>query len=154
MGDLGLIPGLGRYPGEGKGYPFQYSGLENSMDAIVHGVPKSEAGLSDFHFHFSFQGQLCHTENYHQGAAEPRHPGEQRGKALEYGSGRPYRQQEGWGGPSLTLPIYPTLYTQETHTPAESPDHVYCFFVHVWFFMASLVAQTIKNQPAMQETWV
>ena len=32
MGDLGLIPGLGRSPGEGKGYPFQYSGLENSMD--------------------------------------------------------------------------------------------------------------------------
>jgi len=31
-GDLGSIPGLGRYPGEGKGYPFQYSGLENSMD--------------------------------------------------------------------------------------------------------------------------
>ena len=31
-GDLGLIPGLGRFPGEGKGYPFQYSGLENSID--------------------------------------------------------------------------------------------------------------------------
>ena len=34
-GDLGLIPGLGRYPGEGEGYPLQYSGLENSMDCIV-----------------------------------------------------------------------------------------------------------------------
>ena len=33
-GDLGSIPGLGRSPGEGKGYPFQYSGLENSMDCI------------------------------------------------------------------------------------------------------------------------
>ena len=32
VGDQGLIPGLGRYPGEGKGYPLQYSGLENSMD--------------------------------------------------------------------------------------------------------------------------
>ena len=32
MGDLGLIPGLGRYPGEGKGYPLQYSGLENAMN--------------------------------------------------------------------------------------------------------------------------
>ena len=31
-GDLGLIPGLGRFPGEGKGYPLQYSGLENFMD--------------------------------------------------------------------------------------------------------------------------
>ena len=38
MGDLGLIPGLGRSPGEGKGYPLQYSGLENSMDCIVHVV--------------------------------------------------------------------------------------------------------------------
>ena len=36
--DLGLTPGLGRSPGEGKGYPFQYSGLENSMDYIVHGI--------------------------------------------------------------------------------------------------------------------
>ena len=40
-GDLGLIPGLGRFPGEGKGYPVQYSGLENSMDCIVHWVAKS-----------------------------------------------------------------------------------------------------------------
>ena len=38
--DLGSIPGLGRSPREGKGYPFQYSGLENSMDCIVHGVAK------------------------------------------------------------------------------------------------------------------
>ena len=37
-GDLGLIPGLGRSPGEGKGYLLQYPGLENSMDYIVHGV--------------------------------------------------------------------------------------------------------------------
>ena len=40
-GDLPLIPGLGRSPGEEKGYPLQYSGLENSMDRIVHGVAKS-----------------------------------------------------------------------------------------------------------------
>ena len=52
MGDLGLIPGLGRSPGEGKGYPLQYSGLENSMDCIVHGVTKSQTQLSKFHFHF------------------------------------------------------------------------------------------------------
>ena len=38
--DLGLIPGLGRSPGEGKGYPLQYSGLENSMD-YVHRDAKS-----------------------------------------------------------------------------------------------------------------
>ena len=40
-GDPGSIPGLGRSPGEGKGHPFQYSGLENSMDCIGHGVAKS-----------------------------------------------------------------------------------------------------------------
>ena len=48
--DLGLIPGLGRSPGEGKGYPLWYSGLENSMDCIVHGVAKTCTRLSDFHF--------------------------------------------------------------------------------------------------------
>ena len=49
-GDLGSIPGLGRSPGEGKGYPLQYSGLENSMDCRVHAVAKSQTQLSDFHF--------------------------------------------------------------------------------------------------------
>ena len=39
--NLGSIPGLGRSPGEGNGYPVQHSGLENSMDCIVHGVTKS-----------------------------------------------------------------------------------------------------------------
>ena len=41
VGDLGSIPGLGRFPGEGKGYSLQYSGLENPMDHVVHGVAKS-----------------------------------------------------------------------------------------------------------------
>ena len=52
VGDLGSIPGLGRSLGEGKGYPLQYSGLENSMDCIVHGVTKSRTRLTDFQFHF------------------------------------------------------------------------------------------------------
>ena len=47
VGDLGSIPELGRSPGEGNDYPFQYSGLENSINCIVHGVTQ----LSDFHFH-------------------------------------------------------------------------------------------------------
>ena len=51
VGDLDSIPGLGRSPGEGKGYPLQYSGLEKSMDCIVHGVTKSRTWLVDFHFH-------------------------------------------------------------------------------------------------------
>ena len=52
--DLGLVPGLGRSSGEGKGYPFQYSGLENSMNCIVHGVSKSQTQPSDFYFNFLF----------------------------------------------------------------------------------------------------
>ena len=50
VGDLGLIPGLGRSPGEGKGYPLQYSDLENSMDCIVHEATKSQTRLNNFHF--------------------------------------------------------------------------------------------------------
>ena len=50
LGDLGLVPGLGRSPREEKVYPLQYSGLENSMDCIVHGVAKSWTWLSNFHF--------------------------------------------------------------------------------------------------------
>ena len=49
-GDRGSVPGLGRSPGEGKGYSLQYSGLENSVDSIVHGVAKSRTRLNDFHF--------------------------------------------------------------------------------------------------------
>ena len=61
-GDLGSIPALGRSPGEEKGYPLPYPGLENSMDCIVHGVAKSQRGLSDFHFRHSafFMVQLSH----------------------------------------------------------------------------------------------
>ena len=50
VGDLGSIPGLGKSPGEGEGYPFQYSGLENSMDCIAHGVTKNQTRLSNFPF--------------------------------------------------------------------------------------------------------
>ena len=50
--DPGSVPGLGRSPGEGKDYPHQYSGLENSIDCIVHKVAKSRTQLSDFDFDF------------------------------------------------------------------------------------------------------
>ena len=50
-GDLGLTPGLGISPGEGKDYLLQFSGLENSRDCIDHGVAKSRTRLSSFHFH-------------------------------------------------------------------------------------------------------
>ena len=52
VGVLSSIPGLGRFPGEGKGYPLQFSGLENSMYCIVHGVTKSRTQLSNFHVDF------------------------------------------------------------------------------------------------------
>ena len=50
VGDLGSIPGLGRSPREGKGYPLQYSALENSTDCMVHGVARSWTQLSNFTF--------------------------------------------------------------------------------------------------------
>ena len=52
LGDLDLIPGLGRSPGEGNSYSLQYSDMENSMDCIVHGDAKSQTRLSKLHFHF------------------------------------------------------------------------------------------------------
>ena len=61
-GDLGLIPGLGRSPGEGKGYPLQHSGLENSMDCIVHGVANHWTQLS--HFHLQCEYTQCKTSKY------------------------------------------------------------------------------------------
>ena len=61
VGDLGLIPGLGRSPREGDGYPLQYSGLENPMDCIVHGVAKSWTQLSNFDFDWAVK---CYTLSY------------------------------------------------------------------------------------------
>ena len=52
-GDLGLIPGLRRSPREGNGYLLQYSGLENFVDFIVHGVTKCQTRLSNFTFTFT-----------------------------------------------------------------------------------------------------
>ena len=77
-GDLGSVSGFGRSPGEGKGYPLQYSGLENSKDCMVHGVTKSRTRLSDIHFHFHNIGEetetqrneltcVCYTAGKHQG---------------------------------------------------------------------------------------
>ena len=64
VGDLGSIPGLGRSPGEGKGYPLQYSSLKNSMDCIVHGITKSQTQLSDFHITHIYIHMCIHTHAY------------------------------------------------------------------------------------------
>ena len=63
VGDLGSMPGLGRSPGEGKGYPLQYSGLENSIDCIAHGLAKSWTQLSNLHFHMGLWifSMLCQS---------------------------------------------------------------------------------------------
>ena len=61
VGNLGSIPGLGRSPGKGKGYPLQSSGLEDHMGYIVHGVAKSQTRLSDFHTHISIHLSVNHS---------------------------------------------------------------------------------------------
>ena len=61
------IPGLGRSPGEGKGYPLQYSGLENSMDCIVHGVAKSRTRLRDFHLLYLYWASRVNWCHYFDG---------------------------------------------------------------------------------------
>ena len=58
VGDLGSIFGLGRSPGEPKGYPLQYRGLENSTDCIVWGIAKSWTRLNDFHAFIKQYGQI------------------------------------------------------------------------------------------------
>ena len=87
-GDLDSILGLVRPSWTRKGYPFQYSGLENSMDCIVHGVAKSQTGLGDFHFS-SFSKlvrsdhvkpnsatslQHCRPSSFHGHLPSPNHP--------------------------------------------------------------------------------
>ena len=64
-GDPGSIPGLGRPPGEGKGCPLQYSGLENSMAYVVYGVSKSWTRLKGFHFLHPVQGYYKVSVAFH-----------------------------------------------------------------------------------------
>ena len=69
VGDPGLIPGLGRSPGEGNGNPLQYSCLENPMDrgvwrATVHGVAKSWTRLSEFNSAFEPWDLFCGLDFY------------------------------------------------------------------------------------------
>ena len=68
-GDLGLIPGLGRSPGDGIGSPLQYSCLENSMDrgarwATFHEVAESRIQLSDKHFSIMTEVKVLKTASF------------------------------------------------------------------------------------------
>ena len=66
VGYLVSIPGLGRSPEEGKGYPLQYSGLENFMDYIVYGVAKSWTRLKDFRFTTPFLKSESHGSYFYK----------------------------------------------------------------------------------------
>ena len=91
MGYLGSIPGLGKSPEEGKGYPLQYPGLENSMDCIVHRVAKSWTRMSDFHVPFSGSPDSSGGKEFTCKAGDPglisgsgRSSGEGKGYPLQY----------------------------------------------------------------------
>ena len=74
-GDPGSIPGWGSSAGEGIGYPLQCSGLENSMDYIVHVVAKSRTQLSDFYiFLWANWCPLCVWRDWRLKGHSPREP--------------------------------------------------------------------------------
>ena len=102
-GDMGSVPGLGRSPGQGKGYPLQYSGLENSMNYIVHGAPKSWAWLSHFHFHFCYINEMTFVKLVRMGA------GCQRNQPPEWRAGNlspsPTAPRTGGGGGWVQSPV-------------------------------------------------
>ena len=134
VGDLGSIPGLGRSPGEGKGYPLQYSGLENSMDCIAHGVPKSWTQLSDFHFHIAAKCwsffQPPPSDSMLPSIWLQGFPDSSVGKESTCNAGDP-----------SSIPGLGRSAGEGIGYPLQYP----------WAF---LVAQLVKNPPAMWETWV
>ena len=125
-GDLGSIPGLGRSPGEGNSYPLQYSGLQNSVDCIVHGVAKSWTRLSD-----------CHLESTQMSFLSCSSGGEM--SEMAFTGLKPKCLQDsvpsrGWGRASVSLPfpaprsrLYPLacglfLHLQSIFTPLSYSD--------------------------------
>ena len=126
VGDLGLIPGLGRSPREAKGYTLQYSGLENSMDCIICGVVKSPTRLSNFHFHFS----MVTAGSVSDLGGVTSFPDSSVGKESACNA----------GDPGL-IPV----------SARPAGEGIGYLLQYSW---ASLVAQVVKNLPAMQETWV
>ena len=102
VGVLGLIPGLGRSPGEGNGYSLQYSDLENSTDGRVHGVTKSRAQLSNFHLR-GFPGSSVGKES----TCNAGDPSSIPGSGRSTGKGIGYPLQYSWA--SLVAQLIKTL---------------------------------------------
>ena len=155
-GDRGSIPRLGRSPGGGKGYPLQHSGLENSVDCIVHGVSKSWTRLSDFHslthsWHIqaSLIAQLVQNppamqETRFNSWVRDIHRRRDRLPTPVF-SGSPYgsagKECACNAGDVGSIPGF-------GRSPVEGKGYP------LQYSWASLVAQLVKNLPAIRETWV
>ena len=100
VGDLVSIPGSGRSPGEGKGYPLKYSGLENSMDCIVHGVTRSQTWLNDFQVSLPYDSvckeSACNAADTRSTPASWRSPGNGNGNLLQYSCLENSMDREAW----------------------------------------------------------
>ena len=101
VGDLGSVPGLVTFLGEGKGHPYRYFGLENSMDCIVYGFAKSWTWLSDLHFHFYWRlkgkESTCQSGDGVSITGLGRSVGEGNGSPLQYSSlGNPMDRGAWW----------------------------------------------------------
>ena len=109
-GDLGSIPGLGRSPGEWKGYLLQYFGLYKSMDCIVHEVAKSQTRLSDFHF----TSLLQRKERPHYSPIETGEPDWEALKVITAlqitDTARAAVKFQGWDAPCTLCPVVHTCF--------------------------------------------
>ena len=133
MEDLGLIPGLGRAPGEGKGYPLQDSGLENPMDCIVHGVAKSRTRLSDFHFQSGIRLKTGQGSGITVSKPRDRQPAHQ-----------PVPHQTPCSSLTLAEMSLDQVRLAVILFPALSPiPHVSLFNLSFWFYLLNIIS-TVK----------
>ena len=151
-GDPGLIPGLGRSPGERNSYPLQYSGLKNSKDrgawqATVHGVEKSQTRLRNFPFHTIFPS--CHaTACYHCFAYQ--HP--------NIFTNGPYYQLEryslwdaNWVWPSTEQPSITIFQARHILILATHPSHILIFLEYFLFNRTKCI---LPSYPEKYHTWM
>ena len=130
MGDLGSIPGLGRSPGEGKGYPLQYPDLEKSMGCIVHGVTKSRTQLGDFNFHLINHNPTIQSS--HSVVSNSLQPHGLQHAMLPYPSPTPRAGSNScplsqWYYPTIASPVIPFSFCPQSFPTSGS-------FPMCWFF--------------------